>query len=249
MIGWLTGASGGTLLAVAVPLALLVTGGSYIKGRMDGYSLCEAKALEAGLNLDKISGEVSINIADAVNSYKQGYDARNSNTVKVNTDAIEAAALKIWKDRPRVTKKDLKMQPRLKTLVIMTLTFFLTACATGPKVDTKRFSEARNLLASLPPPPQCQTAPETLLGLTRKPVDTSNGIFNTLKDVGEQDAAYGAYLPILQERFRLLSDQVARDRQSNTLNHEEYLKTINDIRGIFDDVLEENTSKRFSFGR
>lgn len=97
MIGWLTGASGGTLLAVAVPLALLVTGGSYIKGRMDGYSLCEAKALEAGLNLDKISGEVSINIADAMNSYKQGYDARNSNIVKVNTDAIEAAALKIGK--------------------------------------------------------------------------------------------------------------------------------------------------------
>ena len=130
------------------------------------------------------------------------------------------------------------MLRKFQTLALLTPIFCLAACASGPQVDMKRFSEARTLLNNLPEAPSCSVIPSTLHKLSLPP-DTSGGVFGNLKDVIEQDAAISAHYPIAADRFKTLSRTVKENEKTDAENSTDYLKAIEDVKSILDGVIEE----------
>lgn len=71
------------------------------------------------------------------------------------------------------------------------------------------------------------------------PTDTSGGVFTTLREVGEQDAAVSAHWPILKDRFILLSDTTIQNEKTNSENYQDYSTYIEDLKAALDDVIVE----------
>lgn len=74
---------------------------------------------------------------------------------------------------------------------------------------------------------------------TSSPNDTSSGTFNTIRDVVEQDAAYGAHWPILKNDFDTLSDTVKGNEKTNIDNREDWDGSVEEIRDAFDKAIKE----------
>ena len=128
-------------------------------------------------------------------------------------------------------------------LVMATLSFCLTACGSTPKVDTKRFLAAKKLIDKLPDPAVCLSASADLFEIT-DPEDTSGGIFKTLRDVGEQDAAIAAHYPILKTRFGLVETRVTTTTKTNAENRADYIETLGAIRMAIDAVIADEKSRQ-----
>jgi len=79
--------------------------------------------------------------------------------------------------------------------------------------------------------------------LTTKPSDTSRGVFNTLRDVGEQDAAVAANWPVLKNQFDLIVSTEKRNQETDIANRKDYIESIDAIRTILDGVIKDGAEE------
>lgn len=75
------------------------------------------------------------------------------------------------------------------------------------------------------------------------PTDTSGGVFNTLADVGKQDAASAAHYPVLENRFTLLSDTVKENEKTDKANAADVDEAIAKLKEVFEKVIKEEEKK------
>ena len=74
---------------------------------------------------------------------------------------------------------------------------------------------------------------------TSSPNDTSSGTFSTIRDVVEQDAAYGAHWPILKNDFDTLAETVSSNEKVDADNRDDWDNSVDDIREAFDKAIVE----------
>ena len=79
------------------------------------------------------------------------------------------------------------------------------------------------------------------------PTDTSGGTFNTLKDVGQQDAAIASHWPILDDRRQTLADTVVLNEETNEKNRADYEDAVQDVKQAFEDVINPPKKSGWKF--